>query len=182
MIFSAESIRAIRAGTKTQTRRVIEPQPPAGTTSIKPSLTNTTWVVYHGERGLREIVCEHGGEGDGWWVREPTRRTADGFTQYVVDEVTVSRRWPATAKKHYHLARWMPRELCRLGLVILRVRAELLQDINDADIHAEGAESRPGFRRAWDLLNSHRGFTYSSNPWVWAFNFAERKDISHGGF
>ena len=76
IIFDAESVRAILEGRKTQTRRVIKPQPAlylSGRRSpVWRNAKNTGWFSYANEsrHSTVEHRCPYGGPGDGLWVKE----------------------------------------------------------------------------------------------------------------
>ena len=88
IIFSGEMVRAILDGRKTQTRRIVKPQPPAVTdgrwswvasSSDKsevgkfryswPNETGTSFTAHGRESGV-SIRCPYGETGDRLWVRE----------------------------------------------------------------------------------------------------------------
>lgn len=94
ILFAAEMVRAILAGTKTQTRRVVKPQPPCGTNGASPMTSRTgsfecretgswKWLRFapmkegesNGELSSHaELLstgrCPFGVPGDRLWVRE----------------------------------------------------------------------------------------------------------------
>lgn len=92
ILFSGEMVRAILDGRKTQTRRVVKPQPPAecsihymlGKESWLPpekqSPIRHTWEAWHGPLfqnrpekylcGVHDVTSPYGGVGDRLWVRE----------------------------------------------------------------------------------------------------------------
>ena len=84
-----------------------------------------------------------------------------------------------------HMYRWMS----RINLGIVHIRAERLQDITGNDVVAEGvsfpdadgiygddemARWEP-FQDLWDSINAERGYSWSSNPWVWVIEFQKVK-------
>jgi hypothetical protein len=77
---------------------------------------------------------------------------------------------------------FMPRAAARIFLRLTDVRAERLQDISEADAHAEGMDS-PGypiiqFKDLWSELNDHRNdgaYSWDNNPWVWVISFERVK-------
>jgi hypothetical protein len=68
--------------------------------------------------------------------------------------------------------------LCRMRDRVVEVRAHRIQEIQDADILAEGIDccealhtfpdNRAKFTALWDSINARRGFPFASNPFVWA--------------
>ncbi|HCR3467652.1 TPA: hypothetical protein ON597_000411 [Proteus mirabilis] len=80
IIFNAEMVRAILDGRKTQTRRIMKPQPKlsesGGTwwpSNICQSMINIEEIMQDNEgvwAGIAGIACPHGGVGDHLWVRE----------------------------------------------------------------------------------------------------------------
>jgi len=81
ILFSAPMVRAILNGTKTQTRRIINPKPtmwlsgfkkpgiPYKPTNKKPSVNGSVWQEDNGDC-YEPIRCQYGQEGDRLWVRE----------------------------------------------------------------------------------------------------------------
>lgn len=190
ILFSGPMVRAILAGTKTQTRRVVKPQPPTG--HVMAWLTN--WVglapgfgvVKQMSRNGVRVECPHGQPGDRLWVRE---RFAFGTQPEQVFYLA------ARLEGHSDTLTWkpsiyMPRWASRLTLELTQVRVERLQDISEEDVKAEGMAhdfafsegliSRLGgqrpmlvgcFAELWDDLNAKRGLGWEINPWVWALTF-----------
>jgi len=76
---------------------------------------------------------------------------------------------------------FMPRWASRITLRVTGVRAERLQEISEEDAKAEGVGAwhdttagtiyRPEFQLLWNAINAKRGYTWTSNPWVWAITF-----------
>ena len=135
--FSAKMVRAILAGRKTQTRRVMKPAK-----AKRPK----RWLI--DDTAVNGLVCPYGEPGDLLWVREawrapsqyddrPPSRIPHGVdVQYIAD---AGAPWAS----RYRHARFMPRGVSRLTLRITDVRVERLQDISEADARAEGCEARP---------------------------------------
>lgn len=155
ILFSAPMVRAILAGTKAQTRRV-----------IKRPLRCPEWTAYryfgpskndptcrsmaiecgpdYPDDASDQVLCPYGGAGDRLWVRE-TFAKIDGQTQpwietdYRATYEHGDRLGDALGlKKRWTPAIHMPRAASRLTLEITGVRVERLQDISEADAIAEG--------------------------------------------
>lgn len=168
ILFSAPMVRALLAGTKTQTRRMVKPQPEARNTVFNPP--DGEWAWWHKKldaghlhtgraaiERLMEPLCPYGKPGDRLWVRE-TFAKIDGQTQPWIetdyratythgdrlgDSLGIKKRW--TPAIH------MPRSASRITLKITAVRVERLQEISEADCRAEGIrEHHLNGVRHWD--------------------------------
>lgn len=167
ILFSGPMIRALLAGTKTQTRRVVKGAP-EGWAPIGPETFSPTVINRHGNLepgpatfgagnadGDRWICCPFGAPGARLWVREAWR------TQPLFDDQKPSNLPKAAAIRYeadealrvYSLAGYglcvdgklrpsmfMPRWASRITLEVTEVRVERLQDISEADALAEGVE------------------------------------------
>ncbi|MEX0141996.1 hypothetical protein MRBLMS1_002836 [Massilia sp. LMS1-1-1.1] len=166
IIFTGPMVRALLDGSKTQTRRVMKPQPQM--------VTNKHIEPWQGDpAALLSLLadsgrkCPHGQPGDRIWVRETffaygrwvTRYSqkkgrdewhfldmtakCDRAYQYDADSPDVpleTRRGGALPGWFKRPAIFMPRAACRMLLEIVSVRVERLQNISDADIVAEGID------------------------------------------
>lgn len=165
ILFSGAMVRALLAGTKTQTRRVVKPQPDTAHDS-EPYWFIGGYRVW-GYRPapavpLREggnpLPCPYGQPGDRLWVRETWRGivktsapwddcTTYGVAHYVPDEDECRRlEYAATfgeGAKGWRPSIHMPRWASRITLEITRARVERLQDISKADAMAEGIVLQP---------------------------------------
>jgi hypothetical protein len=199
ILFSGPMVKALLAGTKTQTRRVVKPQPPADTDYLivnedpggEGSLCISKWEGGEFGPGVDPWRrCPYGQPGDRLWVRESFH-------------INSARCWAAPKtlnpsdpeRAAYYAADWersappwkpsihMPRWASRLLLEVVEVRAERLQSITEEDAQSEGIQpathlgpcrvmvhARKGFRHLWDEINGKRA-PWESNPWVWALTF-----------
>lgn len=201
ILFSGAMVRAILAGRKTQTRRVVKPQPKS--TSTNPPLgakpgefyvvpdafpTSATrgFVISHcesygthhcmGQKEFAEGFCPYGATGDRLWVRETfmpmPHLNAKAF--YQADDRLVGGKWKPSI--------FMPRALSRITLEVVKVRVERLQSIREEDAKAEGVEAStqvemkdgsPCYSLPYQILwNQINGVgAWESNPWVWVVEF-----------
>lgn len=156
ILFSGPMVRAILEGRKTQTRRVLKPQPTAGEfqgvlTDTNEALFGHTDITRHCQ-AIR-VPCA---AGDRLWVREAWRTSpayddlkpswisgdkgifyeADGFWKSweggETGLISGGRKRPSI---------FMPRWASRLTLIVADVRAQRLQDVNYDDLLAEGIQS-----------------------------------------
>lgn len=201
IIFGGHSVRAILEGAKTQTRRVMKPQPPPG---YEPHIdTDFVCGKFWNGYGLWNAKNSYGQSGDLLWVRETCRLWDNGQpSQDSTWEATVRYRadhslshltvmledCPENITLH-EPPRWrspihMPRWASRLTLELRKVRPERLQDISPEDCLAEGLKGEDDllagfdegllffqFMQTWDSLNAKRGFSWKTNPWVWVYDF-----------
>ncbi len=198
ILFSGPMVRALIEGRKTQTRRVLKPQPvsclswgdpPAGSYPSK-----------NGWSRLRYAV------GDRLWVREAWRlpdcyddHTPSGFVAQLVEggmpgpnglvrfEADGRDAWcdayPDLPLGRLRPGMHLPRMLTRLTLTVTEVRMQRLQGISSADAIADGfpphgnsltidcdtPDPRNDFRRVWDSVNGPGA--WDLNPWVAAYTF-----------
>ena len=183
ILFKDEMVRAILDGRKTQTRRVMKPQPEGG-------LDFTPFAPFGVVNGKgNPLICRHGQPGDRLWVRETWQhlhnegQKADQFEQwqqnsidcfYLADESSpnnkpMSGRW----RPSIHMPRWAS----RITLEITDVRVERLQDISNEDAVAEGIgtpcdmryAALDAFKPLWESINGHD--SWEATPWVWVIEF-----------
>lgn len=162
ILFSAPMVRAILNGTKTQTRRVVKPQPPANTYKVlqyhhpDPRPHYHAWIdsVPPGPVCAASDwahPCPYGQPGDRLWVREtfcpiyPQDPHYNGGEPIEYDYAATYRHGDRLGdslgiRKVWKPSIHMPRGACRLELEITGVRVERLNDCSEADAIAEGID------------------------------------------
>lgn len=187
ILFSAPMVRAILAGTKTQTRRIVKKQF-AGTARI---VGDCVAFIDNGRRAGPDQRCPYGQPGDRLWVRETWASNSRGdILYYRADCQQRGADWVMSLGEGSELCigRWqpsihMPRWASRITLEITGVRVERLQDISEQDAMAEGAEPyrlpcRPqrealrhvdGFHTLWESINGPG--SWERNPLVRVVEF-----------
>ena len=160
ILFSAPMVRALLDGSKTQTRRAMNPQPPENWAPAsygdlhgydRNGQLTPDKVVGWGpvnEDGDQGFNCRYGQPGDRLWVREAWR-VIDLANCFAPREITAAHRmWFEADGPHeppagrYRPGMFMPRWASRITLEVAGVRVERLQDISEADAQAEGCERR----------------------------------------
>lgn len=188
ILFSGPMVRAILHGTKTQTRRVIKPQPwylPeaydrfAGWMWTRTGDGDGTGLAWGSEVAPEQVseplsvYCPYGAPGDLLWVRETWRVNGNEHDYAMAGPDKVFYRadedWNADAGWRPSIL--MPRWASRITLEVTSVRVQRLQDISHEDGKAEGFDSLDGFALLWDRINEKRGYGWHANPWVWAVEF-----------
>ena len=182
ILFSGPMVRAILEGRKTQTRRVINPQFSKlwGFGVRQGDDRFSAHVDIEVPDGWKWILCPYGQPGDLLWVRETWNYFGGNEYLYQQDKGSVSYRADSPVTQ-VHGDRWrpsihMPRWASRLMLSITDVRVQRVQEITEKDAEAEGmrgiGHSFYGeFRLTWDSINAKRGYSWVSNPYVWALTF-----------
>lgn len=85
LLFKAPMVRAIDAGQKTMTRRLVDPQPPEWVTSARQSESDPVVHSFHSKSGYNggkftlSVRCPYGGPGDIIWGRENVYIAPPGF-------------------------------------------------------------------------------------------------------
>jgi hypothetical protein len=173
ILFNSEMVRAILKGRKRQTRRV-----------IKPEWSRCLDFDYPEDQQKAVDQCPYGVIGDRLYVRETwVVPNSEGCAPR---DITPGQKVFYRATDEYTWWRpsiHMPRWASRFTLEITDVRVERLKEISLHDINAEGTPDtldralrpfgsrREHFQRLWDSINSKRGYSWESNPWVWVIEF-----------
>ena len=192
ILFNTEGVRALIAGEKTQTRRVVK-----GDYSI----------------------CPYGKDGDELWVRETFRYFSSQFG--VPGGVVYKADHPNDSESKWKPSIFMSRKLSRIQLIIKSVKFEKLQNITTQDIWNEGIRVRLNegsdpcrpekwdewneqekekhlyhvaratymsqcddidrlhkvWETLWDSINKKRGFGWDKNPFVWVVEFEPTDEL-----
>lgn len=184
IVFSPPSVRAIRDGTKDVTRRVVDPQPPAGclyelngagTHALcraddgRGAHARSVWVPPTPTSVDHRLPCPYS-VGDRLRVLEAWATSPDGAVLYSSTDTI-----PWGLVRHH--ARAMPPELARTFLEVVSVRVERLHAIDDRDAVREGMRfdggatetPRAQFADHWDVL--HGDGAWARNDDVWRIEF-----------
>jgi hypothetical protein len=172
ILFSAPMVRAIQAGQKTKTRRIVKPGPAGVPDPITGYVFNGRALVRTDERcmSVYPIRCPYGQPGDQLRVKEAAwmwcERRPNGKTKtrrdkwhyvpmrsapiwYAADhkaKPTISVESPDTGNQwgwRLKIGRFLPNWASRINLDIVSVRVERLQDISAQDCWAEGIPFSP---------------------------------------
>lgn len=197
IIFSAPMIRALLDGRKTQTRRILKPQPmeDRGMWFWRDfAFCDKSFVISSGQEIARQIRYA---PGDCLWVREtwkPHSIYADRAPRDIPNSKIFYRADDGYAPSNM---KWvppihMPRWASRLTLIVESVKVERLQEISEEDAWAEGIEAVDGlfddeiraladeygisiedarttFAALWESIRGKRA--WAANPWVIAISF-----------
>ncbi len=186
ILFIAPMVRALLNCTKSQTRRVVKPQPD------EDGLSRPIGSPYWHDTSAREYRCPYGQPGDRLWVREAFIHEPADYCWEA--SVSIPSRpshttYRADCDGDTRGAGWkpsihMPRNLSRIDLEITSVRVERLQDISESDAIDEGSfswageqdtpvrdllEARLVYRHLWESINGQG--SWDANPWVWVVTF-----------
>lgn len=166
ILMNGAMVRAVLDGSKTQTRRVMKPQPEP--TPHRPgdyqwpcnafqSMVSVADTRAPGAHGMAGDACPHGAHGNRLWVRETFGYVSPDEHQRPLSECSIEYRadlppgstdrpggWPATecvgdpARPRWRPSIHMPRAVSRILLEIVSVRVERLNDCSETDALAEG--------------------------------------------
>lgn len=157
ILFSAPMIRAVREGRKTQTRRLVKPQPEADSWPEGWDDGSWRWMLGGNPAGP-EFRSPYGVPGDRLWGRENVqacelgsgqdgvRYPADGEFRPIDNTPQAGERWSKLFTYDYYRrpcgsevpSIHMPRWACRCVLEIEELRIERLNNISEEDALAEG--------------------------------------------
>lgn len=192
ILFSGPMVRAILAGTKTQTRRPMKPPPRQGRRrdgspiALPVDALGAPYSVWphpkHGTIPLTKDCLYRLAEaapypaGTRLWARE-------GWANATPPDPSLPVQYRADWPEHEYGPRWhpsihMPRWASRITLEVTAVRVERVRDISEADARAEGFTAtekytaQRAFRWAWEEMYGRKdGLRWSQNPWVWVYEF-----------
>lgn len=192
ILFNAEMVRAILDGRKTQTRRLMKPQP-----KRIPDEEGRHWYACNKVRtmvrledellnldawkGLAGSLCPYGGEGDQLWVRETCYEDVCGscsLARYSCGDNLVQVRNQAGYATEWWYSRptcpsiHMPRWASRIDLLIKNVRVERLQEISKEDAQAEGVRFHNIYKE-WGGVEPHPDSKPNLLQWRWYGNPVE---------
>jgi hypothetical protein len=155
ILFSAPMVRAILDGRKTQTRRVVKPQPSPELLQEYAQIRVMRGSTRTDAQMLTDCVpCPFGLPGNRLWVRETTAEgwtygggnavvwyRADGQARFKERPDIVCDYAPPPDNLRWRPSIHMPRWASRITLEITDVRVQRLQEISDEDALAEGLRS-----------------------------------------
>lgn len=179
ILFSGPMVRALLAGAKTQTRRILKPQPEQFPIDDKGTLCEVGVIhvegdelprIHHGRViTAQKLKCS---VGDRLWVREAhaiVPRTAYRGSigvgtiaqmEHPTDEYSAAlfrEGFDRSGRPLWRPSIHMPRWASRLTLTVTDARVERLQDISEADAEAEGVSRASG-------APTYRSFFLSIGP------------------
>jgi hypothetical protein len=193
LLFKADMVRALLFGNKTQTRRVIKPQP---------AWNNITdYIMGHaimGENG-KPITSPYGLAGDRIWVKETWRTLAkynhlkprelpdDAMINFKAGFSGIENSDFNNLANKWRSPLFLQQRFSRITLEITNVRVERLNECSEADAIAEGIDSKDGqwrhylkvnkfgaspvhsYQTLWESINGVG--SWDKNPWVWVIEF-----------
>lgn len=189
MLFSGPMVRAILDRRKTQTRRIINPQPRVVLAQYGDGSIETNQIFRHGDQRLRCQVRP----GDRIYVRETWGILEDKHHHYCYFVDPQGRSRQQLVGNRWRPSIHMPKAAARIWLEVTDVRTERLQDISEKDAIAEGIDMESEFASLCidletapysnDLVRNSAAITvfkklwestcgsWDANPWVWAISF-----------
>lgn len=194
ILMTPDNAQKCHDGTKTQTRRVIKPQP----LHISWFEDQSGWCArVREDTGSAEhpayvmVPCPYGVVGDQLWVREAFCLCGDEGSKKPLYRGQCE-EYPSLKpiwKPSIHMPRWA----CRTVLEITDVRVERLQEIGEEDAIAEGVtridhgrayyfsamrddpdyrnwvDPTDAYKELWESING--AGLWAQNPWVWVVAF-----------
>ncbi len=157
MIFNGEMVRALLSGRKTQTRRIMKPQPepcPRGghwwPSNVFKTMLHVEDEMQNGKGGWGGLVgdaCPFGAVGDRIWVRETWAEAGASApdlklyrANYPEHVPSIYENVPPAEEIRWTPSIHMPRTASRILLEITDVRVERLNAISEEDAEAEGID------------------------------------------
>jgi len=171
ILFSTPMVRAILEGRKTQTRRVIKPQPQRFF-----EVNEEPLYLYDVEWNLGSIYPKYQ-PGDILWVRETWGVPISLAGDIIYKADFVDRKAPLADGEKWRPSIFMPKEAARLWLEVKSARVERIDEASEADALAEGVDTINKFIILWNKFNGKKGFLWSSRCWVWVVEFQRVSEL-----
>lgn len=197
ILFNSEMIYAILEGRKTQTRRLVKPQPKGGGVVEYDKARKLLAHYYRGAmqawNEAKHWVCPYGKPGDLLWARETWADCGANTAAYKSGSAVLV---PGVAwRPSIHMPRWAS----RITLRVEDIRVERLRNIPHNDAIDEGIryfETDDGedgyyaikqggvpcsdcpvdvFKMLWNSINAAHGFGWEANPLVWTVTFSVKE-------
>jgi hypothetical protein len=188
ILFSSPMVQAILRGEKTQTRRIMKEQPPCQLLSCGTS--GRYWADNPEDLRAKYFRCKYE-IGTILWVRETWRKANGMPTGYRYE-------WKATALEDgnpidepWKPSIYMPKDACRIFLMINKIRIQRVQDISENDSICEGVQelekghswldyedktndygcgsAKASYRTLWCKINGKE--SWDNNPYVFVYDF-----------
>lgn len=198
IIFSTPMVQAILAGKKTQTRRIIKPQPTGKYEGIilphskkyKEDKKTVRFIDYdkvenNFDDAIQYISCPYGKKDDILWVKETF---AIDNSQHIYKALPLLGYW-VTKQAYPNNIKWkpsifMPKNAARIFLRIKGIAVERVREITEKDAGAEGIteplfiineNNNPLkiFQELWEHINGKEN--WANNPFVWVIEFERVK-------
>ncbi|MDJ1494181.1 hypothetical protein QNI19_14655 [Cytophagaceae bacterium DM2B3-1] len=161
ILFSTEMVQAILEGRKTQTRRILKPQPSPDPARISFYGGKFGWMPESnsGKVGIFNpygYKAKYGQKGDILWVKEAMYMDANDNWNYKADntpfmfslfasdeKIKEVHEWVNSRKLKSYGGMYMPKFAARIWLKITDIRLERFQSITEQDAIAEGVQVMP---------------------------------------
>lgn len=159
ILFSAPMVRAILAGRKTVTRRIVSAKVPKGYEFDGYSPAGVRCSRPSGSTGEQLLPCPYGAPDDRLWVRETwapwSHDVEERGEAAVIADAKAQMPWASIVYRaeanggHVDVKRWrpsifLPRWASRILLGVVSVRVERLHEITEEDARREGVDDGPG--------------------------------------
>jgi hypothetical protein len=174
ILFQPEMVKANLAGRKTETRRLngldTINERPDDWHFVHLSIDHNNKLFAHFQKGHGRLAipCPYGQPGDILWVRENFAKVKDNYFIYQANKHQQSMVW----KPSIH----MPKEACRMFLLLKEVKIERLQDITEESAIAEGYHNNQDvqspylwYRNLWVTIKGLENWL--QNPWLWVLKY-----------
>ena len=183
MPFSTQMVQALLKGEKTQTRRILKPQPKMQN-GQKIKVLNK-WFFISNDKS--DYIKQPIAKGDIIWVRETFDKWDIGGASDIIYKADIADKIIINSTK-WKPSIFMKKEYCRIWLKVKAVTIEQLNDISDSDSLKEGIinyrngyfidytgtvdfvkSAKLSYASLWEKINGIG--SWDINPFVWVYDF-----------